>query len=81
MCKALRTKIEGRDDVKSVRFLNQTDATTTRSPRTRSSRTSPARTPSRRSFIVKLDNPEQHKDFDAAMQGQPGVLNVLNQKE
>ena len=33
------------------------------------------------SFVVKLDNPEQHKEFDAAMQGQPGVLNVLNQKE
>jgi cell division transport system permease protein len=33
------------------------------------------------SFIVKLDNPEQHKDFDSAMQGQPGVLGVLNQKE
>ena len=33
------------------------------------------------SFIVKLDNPEQHKDFDDAMQGQPGVLNVLNQKD
>ena len=33
------------------------------------------------SFIVKLDNPEQHKDFDQAMTGQPGVLNVLNQKD
>lgn len=33
------------------------------------------------SFIVKLENPEQHKDFDTAMKGQPGVLDVLNQKE
>ena len=33
------------------------------------------------SFIVKLDNPEQHKDFDEAIVGQPGVLNVLNQKD
>ena len=33
------------------------------------------------SFIVKLNNPEQHNDFDTAMRGQPGVLNVLNQKE
>ena len=33
------------------------------------------------SFIVKLENPEQHSDFDAAMQGQPGVDHVLNQKE
>src|SRR5581483_5779731 len=33
------------------------------------------------SFIVKLDNPEEHKDFDAAMQGQPGVDHVLNEKD
>src|SRR6201999_1383922 len=33
------------------------------------------------SFIVKLDDPEQHKEFDEAMVGQPGVLNVLNQKD
>ena len=33
------------------------------------------------SFIVKLDDPEQHKDFDEAIVGQPGVLNVLNQKD
>ena len=33
------------------------------------------------SFIVKLDDPEQHKDFDDAIAGQPGVLNVLNQKD
>jgi cell division transport system permease protein len=33
------------------------------------------------SLIVKLENPEQHADFDAAMQGQPGVDHVLNQKE
>ena len=28
-----------------------------------------------------MNNPEEHTDFDAAVQGQPGVLNVLNQKE
>ena len=33
------------------------------------------------SFIVKLENPEQHAEFDAAMQGQPGVDHLLNQKE
>ena len=33
------------------------------------------------SFIVKLDDPEQHKDFDDSIVGQPGVLNVLNQKD
>jgi cell division transport system permease protein len=33
------------------------------------------------SFVVKLENPEQHAEFDAAMQGQPGVDHLLNQKE
>lgn len=80
-CKALRTSIEARNDVKSVRFLNQADAyadATTKFPQYKdvaSKDSFPA------SFIIKLENPEQHKEFDAAMQGQPGVLNVLNQKE
>ncbi|MCB0932802.1 MAG: permease-like cell division protein FtsX [Mycobacterium sp.] len=80
-CQALRATIEARDDVKSVRFLNRDDAYTdaiTKFPEYKdvaSKDSFPA------SFIVKLNNPEQHKDFDAAMTGQPGVLNVLNQKE
>ncbi len=80
-CKALRSQIEGRDDVKSVRFLNRDDAYTdavTKFPEYKdvaSKDSFPA------SFIVKLNNPEQHNDFDTAMRGQPGVLNVLNQKE
>ena len=80
-CKALRTKIEERDDVKSVRYLNRDDAyndAVTKFPEYRdvaSKDSFPA------SFIVKLDHPEQHKEFDAALQGQPGVLNVLNQKD
>ena len=80
-CTALRAQIEARDDVKSVRFLNRDDAYTdaiTKFPEYKdvaSKDSFPA------SFIVKLKNPEQHKDFDAAMGGQPGVLNVLNQKE
>jgi cell division transport system permease protein len=80
-CKALRAKIEGRDDVKSVRFLNKDEAYTdavTKFPEYKdvaSKDSFPA------SFIVKLNNPEQHQEFDAALQGQPGVLNVLNQKD
>jgi cell division transport system permease protein len=80
-CKALRAQIEARQDVKSVRFLNKDEAyndAITKFPEYKdvaSKDSFPA------SFIVKLDNPEQHKDFDAAMQGQPGVLNVLNQKD
>lgn len=80
-CKALRAQIKAREDVKSVRFLNNEEAYTdavTKFPEYRdvaSKDSFPA------SFIVKLTNPEEHKDFDAAMQGQPGVLNVLNQKD
>lgn len=80
-CKALRAQIEARDDVKSVRFLNRDDAyndAVTKFPEYKdvaSKDSFPA------SFIVKLEDPEQHTDFDKAMQGQPGVLNVLNQKE
>src|SRR6185436_4583175 len=70
-CKALRAKIEGLEDVKSVRFLNRDDAYKDAAGKD----AFPA------SFIVKLDNPEQHKDFDQAMVNQPGVLNVLNQKD
>ena len=80
-CKTLRGKIEARDDVKSVRFLNRDDAYTdaiTKFPEYKdvaSKDSFPA------SFIVKLNDPEKHTDFDNAMRGQPGVLNVLNQKD
>lgn len=80
-CKALREKIEDRQDVKSVRFLNRQNAyddAIRKFPQYKGvagEESFPA------SFIVKLDNPEQHNDFDAAMQGQPGVVSVLNQKE
>jgi cell division transport system permease protein len=80
-CKALRAQIESRPEVKSVRFLNRDDAyvdATRKFPQYKdvaSKDSFPA------SFIVKLDNPEQHKDFDKAVANQPGVLNVLNQKD
>ncbi|HPY25855.1 MAG: cell division transport system permease protein [Actinomycetota bacterium] len=80
-CRALRAQIEARDDVKSVRFLNRDDAYTdavTKFPEYKdvaSKDSFPA------SFIVKLEDPEKHADFDKALQGQPGVLNVLNQKD
>ncbi len=80
-CKGLRATIEARDDVKSVRYLNKDDAyndAVAKFPEYKDV-ASPDSFPA--SFIVKLNNPEQHKDFDAALQGQPGVLNVLNQKE
>lgn len=80
-CRALRTSIEERQDVKSVRFLNRDDAyddAVTKFPEYKdvaSKDSFPA------SFIVKLNDPEQHTEFDTAMLGQPGVLNVLNQKD
>ena len=80
-CKALRAKIESRKDVKSVRFLNKDDAYNDAVRKFPQYKDVASRDSFPASFVVKLDNPEQHKEFDAAMQGQPGVLNVLNQKE
>jgi len=80
-CKALRAKIESRDDVKSVRFLNRDDAYEDAIRRVPQFRDVASKDAFPASFIVKLDDPEQHGDFDKAMVGQPGVLNVLNQKE
>jgi cell division transport system permease protein len=80
-CKALRAKIEGRQDVKHVQFLNRQDAYDDAIRKFPQYKDVAGKDSFPASFIVKLDNPEQHKDFDAAMQGQPGVLGVLNQKE
>ena len=81
VCKALRAKIEALKDVKSVRFLNQADAYNDAIAKNPQFKDLASKDAFPASFIVKLDNPEQHKEFDAAMQGQPGVLNVLNQKD
>ncbi|ORX01328.1 permease-like cell division protein FtsX [Mycolicibacillus trivialis] len=80
-CKALRERIEARDDVKSVRFLNREDAyedAIAKLPQFKevaSTDAFPA------SFIVKLENPEEHAAFDDALRGQPGVREVKNQKD
>jgi cell division transport system permease protein len=83
-CKSLRAQIEGRDDVKSVRFLNRDDAYDDAIRKFPQYKDVAGRDAFPASFIVKLNNPEQHKDFDAAIGGpspQPGVASVLNQKE
>jgi len=80
-CQALRTAIDGRDDVSSVRFLNRDDAYEDAVRRVPQYRDVASKDAFPASFIVKLDDPEQHADFDAAMIGQPGVRSVLNQKE
>jgi cell division transport system permease protein len=80
-CKALRETIERRQDVKSVRFLNRQDAYEDATRKFPQYKDVAGKDSFPASFIVKLENPEQHKDFDTAMQGQPGVLSVLNQKD
>src|SRR3990170_4791132 len=80
-CKALRQQIEDRDDVRSVRFLNRDEAYDDAIKKFPQYKDVAGREAFPASFVVKLDNPEQHKDFDEAMVGQPGVLNVLNQKD
>lgn len=80
-CKALRALIDARDDVKSVRFLNQDEAYADAIRKIPAFKDVASKDAFPASFIVKLDNPDQHAAFDAAVQGQPGVLNVLNQKD
>ncbi|MBS9535732.1 permease-like cell division protein FtsX [Mycobacterium sp. M1] len=80
-CKGLREKIEARSDVKSVRYLNTDDAYADAIRKFPEFKDVAGKESFPPSFIVKLENPEQSKDFDAAMQSQPGVLNVLNQKK
>jgi cell division transport system permease protein len=80
-CKALREKIEKRNDVKSVRFLNRQDAYNDAIRKIPQFKDLASKDAFPASFIVKLENPEQHAEFDAAMQGQPGVDHLLNQKE
>ena len=80
-CLALRKQIEERDDVKSVRFLNRDEAYDDAIKKFPQYKDVAGKDAFPASFIVKLDDPEQHKGFDEALVGQPGVLNVLNQKE
>lgn len=80
-CKALRSQIEARDDVRSVRFLNQEQAYEDAIAKFPQYEDVAGKDAFPASFVVKLEDPEQHQQFDEAMVGQPGVLNVLNQKE
>jgi cell division transport system permease protein len=80
-CKALREKIGARSDVKSVRFVNRDDAYADALRRIPEYRDLASKDSFPASFYVKLENPLRHKDFDAAMKGQSGVREVLNQME
>jgi cell division transport system permease protein len=80
-CKALREKIEARNDVKSVRFLNRQDAYADAIRRMPQFKDLASKDAFPASFVVKLNNPEQHSQFDDALRGQPGVSGILNQKD
>ncbi|MFV0494878.1 permease-like cell division protein FtsX [Mycobacterium sp.] len=80
-CTELREVIEKRQDVKSVRFLNREQAYDDAIRKFPQYKDVAGKDSFPASFIVKLSDPEQHKDFDTAIGGQPGVLSVLNQKE
>ncbi|UXA19452.1 permease-like cell division protein FtsX [Mycobacterium sp. SMC-4] len=80
-CQALRQTIEDRDDVRSVRFLNRDDAYDDAIQKFPQYKDVAGRDAFPASFVVRLEDPEQHQEFDQAMVGQPGVLNVLNQKD
>lgn len=80
-CKALRDKIDARQDVKSVRFVNRQDAYNDAIKKFPEFKDVAGKESFPASFIVKLNNPEQHAEFDAAMQGQPGVRSLLNEKD
>ncbi|CAA0128558.1 Cell division protein FtsX [Mycolicibacterium vanbaalenii] len=80
-CVALRQTIEDRDDVRSVRFLNRDQAYDDAIQKFPQYKDVAGRDAFPASFVVRLEDPEQHQDFDEAMVGQPGVLNVLNQKD
>jgi cell division transport system permease protein len=80
-CAALRKQIEDRDDVRSVRFLNRDQAYDDAITKFPQYKDVAGKDAFPASFIVKLNNPEEHEDFDRSLVGQPGVLNVLNQKD
>jgi len=80
-CTALRDKVDARQDVKSVRFVNRQDAYNDAIKKFPEFKDVAGKDSFPASFIVKLNNPEQHAEFDAAMQGQPGVRSILNEKD
>jgi cell division transport system permease protein len=80
-CKALRNKIEGRQDVKAVRFVNRQNAYDDAIRKFPEFKDVASKDSFPASFIVKLSNPEEHTEFDAAMNGQAGVIKVLNEKD
>ncbi len=81
LCAALRETINARDDVKSVRYLTPDDAYEDAIRKLPQFKEVASRDAFPASFIVKLENPEEHSAFDEALRNQPGVQGVRNQKD
>lgn len=81
LCTALREAINSRDDVKSVRYLTPDDAYEDAIRKIPQFKEVASRDAFPASFIVKLENPEEHSAFDEALRNQPGVQGVRNQKD
>jgi cell division transport system permease protein len=80
-CKSLRKLIDDRKDVRSVRYMNRDQAYDDAVRRIPAFKDYASKKAFPASFVVKLDNPEQHKEFEDALRGRPGVRQVTDQKE
>ncbi|MDR3663582.1 MAG: permease-like cell division protein FtsX [Mycobacterium sp.] len=80
-CKSLRKLIDDRKDVRSVRYMNRDQAYDDAVRRIPAFKDYASKQAFPASFVVKLDNPEQHKEFEDALRGRPGVRQVTDQKE
>ncbi|WIM87997.1 permease-like cell division protein FtsX [Candidatus Mycobacterium wuenschmannii] len=80
-CKALLDKISHRSDVKAVTYLNRQDAYNDAIRKMPQFKDLASKDAFPASFVVKLENPEQHKEFNDALKSEPGVQGFLNQKE
>lgn len=80
-CKLVQDAILARPDVKGQRFLSGDAAREDALKKNPQFRDVATETQFPSSFLVKLDDPEKHEDFDEAMRAVPGVRGVLNQKE
>ena len=80
LCKELYLKIHKRADVQSLHFISREQAYTDAVRKFPQYKDVASKDAFPASFMVKLNNPEQHQEFDKSIQGNLGVLNVLNQK-
>ena len=80
-CKGLRSLVEARKDVKSVRYVNTEDAYNDAIRKFPEYKDVASKDAFPASFVVKLVNPDEDKAFSREMKTLPGVSGVLNQKD